>query len=124
MAQVEMKFVAIANLGTAGAARVFFWWFGIGMEEIMTRSVRIGFAAALLLSGATIAMAQNGPATGGYPPARWNPNLSGYYGYANPHYAYHPRYHAYYPVYPTVGGYWDYYRTGWPGRGNNEESTR
>lgn len=90
------------------------------MEEIMTRLVQIGFTVALLLSGATIAMAQNGPATGGYPPARWNPNLSGYY----PHYAYHPRYYAYYPVYPTVAGYWDYYRTGWPGRGNNEESTR
>jgi len=79
----------------------------------MTRSARIGLAAALLLSGVTFAMAQNGPATGGYPPARWNPNLYGY-----------PGYYGYYPVYPTVPGYWDYYRTGWPGRGNNEESTR
>jgi len=31
---------------------------------------------------------------------------------------------TYYPVYPTVAGYWDYYRTSWPGRGNDEESTR
>ena len=23
-----------------------------------------------------------------------------------------------------VAGYWDYYRTSWPGRGNDEESTR
>jgi hypothetical protein len=34
----------------------------------MTRSARIGLAAALLLGGATFAMGQNGPATGGYPP--------------------------------------------------------
>ena len=74
-------------------------------EKIMTRSARIGLAAALLLGGATMAMAQNGPPTGGYPPARWNPNLYGQYGY-------YPRY---YPHYPAVAGYWDYYRT--PGRG-------
>jgi len=98
---------------------------GIGMEKIMTRTARIGLAAALLLGGAKIAMAQNGPPTGGYPPARWNPNLYGhYYGYPHRHYAYYPRYYAYYPVYPTVAGYWDYYRTSWPGRGNDEESTR
>jgi hypothetical protein len=64
-----------------------------------------------------MAMAQNGPPTGGYPPARWNPNLYGHYGY-------YPRYYGYYPVYPTVPGYWDYYRTSWPGRGNDLESTR
>ena len=77
------------------------------MEKIMTRTARIGLAAALLLGGATMAMAQNGPATGGYPPARWNPNLygdPGYYGYPHRHYAYYPRYYAYYPVYPTVAG--------------------
>jgi hypothetical protein len=56
----------------------------------MTRSARIGLAAAFLLAGATIAIAQNGPATGGYPPARWNPNLYGYHGYYN-YYA-RPRY--------------------------------
>jgi hypothetical protein len=89
------------------------------MEKIMTRSARIGLAVVLLLGGATIAMAQNGPATGGYPPARWNPNFYGHYGYS-----YYPRYYAYYPVYPTVPGYWDYYRTSWPGRGHDEESTR
>jgi hypothetical protein len=50
-------------------------------EKIMTRSARIGLAAALLLGGATMAMAQNGPPTGGYPPARWNPNLYRQYGY-------------------------------------------
>lgn len=88
----------------------------------MTRTARIGLAAALLVGGATTAMAQNGPPTGGYPPARWNPNLYGYPGY----YGY-PRYHhyyAYYPVYPPVAGYWDFYRTFAPGRGNDEESTR
>jgi hypothetical protein len=88
----------------------------------MTRLARIGLAAALLVGGATTAMAQNGPPTGGYPAARWNPNLYGYPGY----YGY-PRYHhyyAYYPVYPAVPGYWDYFRTSWPGRGNDVESTR
>jgi hypothetical protein len=83
----------------------------------MTGSARIGLAAAFLVAGATMAMAQNGPPTGGYPPARWNPNLYGHYGY-------YPRYQGYYPVYPTVAGYWDYYRTSWPGRGNDLESTR
>ena len=90
------------------------------MEKIMQRIARISLAATLLLGGATIAMAQNGPPTGGYPPARWNPNLYRYHGY----YVYYPRYYAYYPVYPTVAGYWDYYRTSWPGRGNDLESTR
>jgi hypothetical protein len=99
------------------------------MEKIMTRSARIGLAAALLLGSAAFAMAQNGPATGGYPPARWNPNLYGYYG----HYNYYARPHAPYvlrhplPLYGYMGGvasYWDYYRTDWPGRGNDEESTR
>jgi len=63
----------------------------------MTKTAGIGLAAALLLGGATIAMAQNGPATGGYPPARWNPNLYGYHGYYN-RYArpYYGRYHHYY----------------------------
>ena len=71
----------------------------------MTRLARIGLAAALLLGGATFAMAQNGPPTGGYPPARWNPNLYGYYhhpyyhhryyGYHDHHHPYH-RYHGYY----------------------------
>jgi len=90
----------------------------------MTRSARIGVAAVLLLSGATIVMAQNGPPTGGYPRAGWNPNLYGHYGYPHRLYAYYPPYYAYYPVYPTVPGYWDYYRTDGPGRGNDEESTR
>ncbi len=65
----------------------------------MTRSARIGLAAALLVGGATFAMAQNGPATGGYPPARWNPNLS--YRYYNYHYA-QPRY-ALGPPYYVLG---------------------
>jgi hypothetical protein len=96
------------------------------LEEIMTRSARIGLAVALLVGEATMAMAQNGPPTGGYPPARWNPNFYGHYAYPHRH-AYYSRYYAYYPVYPvypTVAGYWDYYRTSWPGRGNDEESTR
>ena len=89
----------------------------------MMRSVQIGLAAALLMGGVTFAMAQNGPPTGGYPPAAKNPNLYGY-GYPHRHYAHYPRYYAYYPVYPAVAGYWDYYRTDWPRRGNDEESTR
>src|SRR5262249_31471401 len=51
---------------------------GLGTEEMMTRSARIGLAAALLLGGATVAMAQGAPATGGYPPAAKNPNLYGF----------------------------------------------
>jgi hypothetical protein len=82
----------------------------------MTRSARICAAVALLLAGTTLAVAQNGPPTGGYPPARWNPNF-----YGHSHY---PRYYGYYPVYPTVPGYWDYYQTSAPGRGTDEESTR
>jgi hypothetical protein len=85
---------------------MFFRWVGeFGMEKIMTKTAGIGLAAALLLGGATIAMAQNGPATGGYPPARWNPNLYGYSGY-----------HGYYNYYarPYYGRYHHYYRwRGW-----------
>jgi hypothetical protein len=98
------------------------------MEKIMTNSARIGLAAALLLGGATFAMAQNGPATGGYPPAPWNPNLSyGYYNYAVPFapppYVAAPSFYGVYGFDPTANN-WDYYRTDQPGRGNNEESTR
>jgi hypothetical protein len=67
----------------------------IGLEKIMITLARIGLAAALLLGGATFAIAQNGPATGGYPPARWNPNLYGYYHYPY----YHHRYYGYHPYY-------------------------
>jgi hypothetical protein len=67
----------------------------------MTKSARIGLAAALLFSGASVAVAQNGPATGGYPPARWNPNLNyGYYDYYYAQPAYTPFYYPapyYYP---------------------------
>jgi hypothetical protein len=77
----------------------------IGMEEIMTRSARIGLAAVLLLGGATFAMAQSGPPTGGYPPATQNPNLYGYYGYYD-YYA-QPRYAPYYVGTP-------YYVLGYP----------
>ena len=47
----------------------------------MKKSARIGLAAALLLGGATFALAQIGPPTGGYAPAGLHPNL--YYGYYN-----------------------------------------
>src|SRR5215470_8614668 len=96
---------------------------GVGLEQIMKRSARIGLAAALLVGGATIAMAQNGPATGGYPPARWNPNFYGHYGYSYYPRYYGPHYYGYYPDYPAVPGYWDYDQTNAPGRGNDEEST-
>jgi hypothetical protein len=70
----------------------------IGLERIMTRLAQIGLAAALLVGGATFAMAQNGPPTPpGYPGAAQNPNLYGhrYYGYYHHrhYYAYHPYYH-------------------------------
>jgi hypothetical protein len=68
----------------------------IGLEKIMTRLARIGLAAAFLLGGATFAMAQNGPLTGGYPPATKNPNLYGYY-YHHPYY--HHRYYGYHHPY-------------------------
>ena len=73
------------------------------MEKIMTRSARIGLAAVLLLGSAALAMAQNGPATGGYPPGTKNPSLYGYYGYyARPRYAPYyyrtPHYVLGYPV--------------------------
>jgi hypothetical protein len=35
---------------------------------------------------------------------------------------YHHRHHHYW--HGGSGSYWNYYRTNWPGRGNNEESTR
>jgi hypothetical protein len=73
----------------------------------MTRSARIGLGAAFLLGGATLAMAQNGPATGGYPPAK-NPNPYGYYGSSgySGYYA-RPRYVPYYSRTP-------YYVLGYP----------
>ena len=87
-------------LGTAGAGRMFFSWVGeLAWRKSLTRIALIGVAAALLLGGATIAMAQNGPPTGGYPPARWNPNLYGHYGYHHRYYGHHHRYYAYYPRY-------------------------
>jgi hypothetical protein len=94
----------------------------------MTSSARIGSVVGLLLGGTSFAMAQNGPATGGYPPARWNPNLSyGYYNYgvpyAPPPYATSPGFYGFYGFDPTANN-WDYYRVDQPGRGNNAESTR
>jgi hypothetical protein len=78
----------------------------IGLEEIMTRSVsvRIGLAVALLLAEVTFATAQNGPATGAYPPGTKNSNLYGYYGYYD---HVRPRYAPYYRVMP-------YYVLGYP----------
>jgi hypothetical protein len=60
----------------------------------MTKSARIGLAAALLLSGATFALAQNGPAAEGYAPAR-----SLYHGYYNYYYA-RPYYAPFYSLAP------------------------
>jgi hypothetical protein len=36
---------------------------------------------------------------------------------------YHHRHH-HYGYHGGASSYWNYYRTDWPGRGNNEESTR
>jgi len=53
----------------------------------------------------------------------------GYYGHHNYYARPYAPYVLHYPVplYGYMGGvgsYWDYYRTDWPGRGNDEESTR
>jgi hypothetical protein len=37
---------------------------------------------------------------------------------------YHHRHHHYWHHGYPIAGYWNYYRTSWPRRGNNEESTR
>lgn len=76
----------------------------IGLEKIMARSARIGLAATFLLGGATLAVAQNGPAAAGYPPAK-NPNPHGHHGYSG-YYA-RPRYVPYYCRTP-------YYVLGYP----------
>jgi hypothetical protein len=41
---------------------------------------------------------------------------AGYYHHRHHHYWYHGSY--------PIAGFWNYYRTDWPGRGNDEESTR
>jgi hypothetical protein len=76
----------------------------IGRDEAtwrnsMTRSARIAVTAALLLGGATIAMAQNGP------PGTKNPNLYGHYAY----YGYYAR-PSYAPYYLRT----PYYVLGYP----------
>jgi len=73
---------------------------GMARRNNMTKSARIGLAAALLLGGVTFSLAQNGPATGGYPPTRWHSNP--YYGYFNYHYA--PPYSG--PFYSLVPHYY------------------
>jgi len=77
----------------------------IGLGKIITRSARIGVAAALLLGGVMLAMAQNSAATGGYPSARKNPNpYRYYYGYSAGYYA-RPYYDPYFcrPPYYVLG---------------------
>ena len=84
----------------------------IGSEKgHMTRSARIGLATALLLGGVTFAMAQYGPATGGYPPGTRNPNRYGYYDHNDysGYYARH-RYAPYYSYYCQT----PYYVLGYP----------
>ena len=78
---------------------MFFFWTGWPGGNGIKNSARIGLAAALLLGGATFALAQIGPPTGGYPPARLHPNL--YYGYYNYYYA--PPYYA--PFYSLAPHY-------------------
>lgn len=43
------------------------------------------------------------------------PTQAAYYHHRHHHY----RHHGY-----PIASYWNYYRTSWPGRGNDEESTR
>jgi len=75
---------------------------------------QFALATALLMGGATLAMAQNGPATGGYPPAGENPNFYGsrstydYYDYDGPRYGHpyrgRPQYRLGSPV-PSYGNW-------------------
>jgi hypothetical protein len=37
---------------------------------------------------------------------------------------YHHRHHHYWHHGYPIASYWNYYRTDWPGRGNDEKSTR
>lgn len=56
------------------------------MERSMKRTAQIALATALLVGGATLATAQNGPPTQEYLPARWNSNLyDNYYNSYAPH---------------------------------------
>jgi hypothetical protein len=79
-----------------------------GLEKIMKKSARIGLAAVLLLGGGTFAIAQNGPATGAYPPGAKNSNPYGYRDYSG-YYA-QPRYAPYYSYYCRT----PYYVLGYP----------
>jgi hypothetical protein len=101
----------VVTLGTADAQSVVLSLEQIGLEKIMTRSARIGLAAVLLLRGGTFAIAQNGSATGGYPPGSKNSSPHGYYG----HYRYSDRY-AQRPYAPYYSYYCrtPYYVLGYP----------
>ena len=77
---------AIATFGTTNASELFFRR-GKSAGEDYDKISTDRSNAALFLGGATIAMAQNGPPTGGYPPARWNPNFYSHYGYHHRYYA-------------------------------------
>jgi len=77
----------------------------------MTRSARIGLAAVLLLCGGTFAIAQNGTATGRYPPSSKYSNPYGPYGdYGYSGYYARPRYAPYYSYYCRT----PYYVLGYP----------
>jgi hypothetical protein len=105
----------LREIGTSLPGRKFFIA-GDRLERMMKQIPQIALATALILGGTTFALAQNGPATGGYPPAAKNPNLGyGYYdyyapGYAEPHYGtpysyggysyYYPGYNYGYPEAP------------------------
>jgi len=72
----------------------------------MRKTARIGLAAALLLSGASFAMAQNGQPTGGYPGvaggANGNPFRPGIDETTSAPTAANP-YYGYYNYYPMPG---------------------
>jgi hypothetical protein len=78
----------------------------IGLEKIMRRSAGMGLAAALLLSGVTLAIAQNGVAKGGHAatknrsPYRYHYGYSDYYArpYYDPYFCRPPYYVLGYPV--------------------------
>jgi hypothetical protein len=77
------------------------WWYQTPSDGTKQSTLYFGSVrTSAYVDGATIAMAQNGPLTGGYPPATKNPNLYCYYGgYHHRHYGHHHRYYAYYPRY-------------------------
>jgi hypothetical protein len=72
----------------------------------MTTLKTLTIVAALLAGGASLAIAQNGPATGGEHPVAGGAAGGPYYGYYG--YGYRPYRHLY-SYYPRYHRYWRHY---------------